>query len=101
MASLDDVNIEDLKAGYALVEDKLDDVTEEFYNELFTRYPDAKPLFIGVKINQQKTKLASSLRLVMGSLISRVRLSMLSKKWVSVIRGMEPQLIYMHRSQKL
>ena len=39
-----------------------------FYDELFKRYPTVQPLFKGVKIPQQKKKLASSLRLVMASL---------------------------------
>ena len=68
MASLEDVNVEDLKAGYKLVSSKLENVTEDFYKELFSRFPDVKPLFKDVEISQQKKKLASSLRLVMKSL---------------------------------
>ena len=68
MASLEDINIEDLNAGFALVSESLDDVTKEFYKELFQRYPSVKPLFEGVEIDQQRKKLASSLRLVMKSL---------------------------------
>jgi hypothetical protein len=35
MASLDDVNVDDLKAGFALVSKNLEKVTEYFYKELF------------------------------------------------------------------
>lgn len=68
MASLEDINIDDLKAGYGLVENRLEEVTGEFYKELFNRYPDVMPLFEDVKIDVQKTKLASSIRLVMRTL---------------------------------
>ncbi|MCH2205424.1 MAG: methyl-accepting chemotaxis protein [Lentisphaerales bacterium] len=64
MASLDDVDIKDLTAGYNLVEGKLEEVT----SELFNRYSDEKSLFKGVEVEQQKTKLESALRLVMATL---------------------------------
>jgi methyl-accepting chemotaxis protein len=68
MASLDDVNIDDLKAGYELISGDLESVTEDFYRELFSRYPAVKPLFKGIEVPQQKKKLAAALRLVMASL---------------------------------
>ena len=68
MASLDDINIDDLKAGFDLVKENLDEVTGEFYKELFNRFPGVKPLFENVEIPNQKKKLASSLRLVIASL---------------------------------
>lgn len=68
MASFDDINLDELKAGFALVSDNLDFVTEEFYRELFSRNPDVVPLFENIEISQQQQKLASSLRLVINTL---------------------------------
>ena len=68
MASLNDIDVNHLQAGYDLVKGNLDAVTGEFYKELFSRFPDVKPLFKSVKISDQKKKLAASLRLVMKTL---------------------------------
>ena len=68
MASLEDIDIQQLKAGYELVKGNLEGVTGEFYKELFSRFPAVKPLFENVEIPKQKKKLAASLRLVMETL---------------------------------
>jgi len=68
MASLEDINVKELQAGFDLVKNKLEDVTGEFYKELFSRFPQVKPLFKDVEIPKQKQKLAASLRLVMSTL---------------------------------
>ncbi|MCM8536504.1 MAG: methyl-accepting chemotaxis protein [Lentisphaeraceae bacterium] len=68
MASLEDINLVDLRSGFGLVSGKLDDLTTEFYRELFERCPEVVPLFENVEVNEQKKKLAASLNLVMNSL---------------------------------
>lgn len=68
MASLEEINVDDLKAGFDLVKDDIDSVTENFYKELFSRYPSVKPLFEHVQIPKQKKKLGASIKLVMETL---------------------------------
>ena len=68
MASLEDIDIDSLKAGFDLVKENLEEVTGEFYKELFSRFPSVKPLFEHVEVPKQKKKLAASLRLVMNTL---------------------------------
>lgn len=68
MASLDDVNVEDLIARYSPVEGELEEVTSEFYKELFNLFPNINALFKDVEVEQQKAKMASGLRLIMSTL---------------------------------
>ncbi|MCM8533738.1 MAG: methyl-accepting chemotaxis protein [Lentisphaeraceae bacterium] len=68
MASLEDIDLVSLNAGFGLVAGKLDSLTTEFYRELFDRYPQVVPLFKNIEVSDQKKKLAAALNLVMNSL---------------------------------
>ncbi|MGD8886233.1 MAG: globin family protein [Gammaproteobacteria bacterium] len=43
-------------------------IVQRFYEELFSRYPDVKPMFANVSIEDQQRKLLSALKLVINNL---------------------------------
>ncbi|MGD8641484.1 MAG: globin domain-containing protein, partial [Gammaproteobacteria bacterium] len=43
-------------------------IVQRFYKELFSRYPDVKPMFANVSIEDQQRKLLSALKLVINNL---------------------------------
>ncbi|NQZ58381.1 MAG: flavohemoprotein, partial [Lentisphaeraceae bacterium] len=68
MSTLEELDVKSLKSGYALIEDKLENVTSAFYLKLFADYPSVAPLFAHLPMEEQEKKLADSLRLVMNTL---------------------------------
>jgi len=62
------LNVEALEASFGLLEPVLGDVTARFYEELFSRYPEVKPMFKATTPKKQATKLAAALKLVAGNL---------------------------------
>jgi len=61
-------NIGLLEKSYATLAPKGERLVERFYNELFTRYPDVKPLFANVSQKAQQHKLLAALQLVVTNL---------------------------------
>jgi hemoglobin-like flavoprotein/anti-anti-sigma regulatory factor len=53
-----------LLKAYRLAMDVIDDVTVEFYNELFIQYPALEPMFENTDISTQASKLAQTLTLL-------------------------------------
>ncbi len=62
------LNVKLLEATFAVVKPKAMDLTALFYKTLFERYPSVKPLFEGVEIKDQQTKLVQALALVVANL---------------------------------
>lgn len=53
-----------LLKGYELSVSRLDEVMESFYTDLFEQYPDVKPLFGTVNVNEQGLKLKAAVTLL-------------------------------------
>ena len=62
------LNIELLERSFSLVKEHATDFTEIFYTNLFTDYPETKPLFSNAHMEEQGKKLFSSLVLTIDSL---------------------------------
>ncbi len=62
------LNIELLERSFSLVKEHATDFTEIFYTNLFTDYPETKPLFANAHMEEQGKKLFSSLVLTIDSL---------------------------------
>ena len=62
------VNVEVLEKSFQLIAPKGEEVVNRFYERLFQKYPDVKPLFRNVSMKQQKKKLLASLVLVIENL---------------------------------
>ena len=62
------LQVELLEDSFEKVKPKADDFVESFYTNLFTDYPDAKPLFANTDMKVQGKKLLSSLVLVIENL---------------------------------
>ena len=60
--------IELLEETFSKLVDKGERMVEKFYVELFSRYPDVKPMFDGVDQKEQEKKLLSALALVINNL---------------------------------
>lgn len=58
------LDVDTLEASYALLEPELQQVVFNFYDELFSRYPQVKPLFANTTRSTQTNKLVASLQLV-------------------------------------
>lgn len=61
-------NVGLLEKSYAMLASKGDHIVERFYDELFSRYPDVKPLFGNVSQKAQQNKLLAALQLVVTNL---------------------------------
>ena len=68
MSELDQKQIEILEETFAKLADSGDKLVENFYIQLFKRYPDVKPLFANVDQKEQEKKLLSGLALVINNL---------------------------------
>lgn len=55
------VNISLIRESFQALKPHVDEFTERFYLELFTRHPEAKPLFDGANMRKQRKALAASL----------------------------------------
>ena len=60
--------IELLETSFAQVKPRAEEFAEQFYGNLFTMYPDAKPLFASTHLKEQQKKLLSSLVFVVENL---------------------------------
>ena len=62
------LQIEMLERSFVQLEPHLDEFGNSFYQTLFSRYPEAKPLFASTDMSQQQQKLTASLVLVVDNL---------------------------------
>jgi methyl-accepting chemotaxis protein len=62
------LHVELLEESFAALASQGETLVKQFYEELFFRYPDVKPLFANSNIEEQEKKLLSSLVLVVNSL---------------------------------
>ena len=62
------LQVELLERSFDLVKPQADEFVDSFYNNLFTMYPEAKPLFAHSNMAEQKKKLLASLVLVVENL---------------------------------
>ena len=62
------LQIEVLERSFAQLEPRLDEFGASFYQTLFSRYPEAEPLFASTDMSQQQHKLTASLVLVVDNL---------------------------------
>lgn len=58
------LEIEILESSFKKIEPKINDFATSFYENLFTMYPEAKPLFTNTDMEAQKQKLIDSLKAV-------------------------------------
>ncbi len=58
------LEIEILESSFKKIEPKINDFATSFYDNLFTMYPEAKPLFANTKMEAQKQKLIDSLKAI-------------------------------------
>jgi len=57
-----------LEASFSAIAPQGEHLVKRFYEELFTRYPDVKPLFAHLNMHEQQTKLLGALKLVVNNL---------------------------------
>ncbi len=62
------LKVELLETSFEKIKPRADEFANSFYSNLFTLYPEAKPLFANTDMAAQKKKLLSSLMLVVGNL---------------------------------
>ena len=62
------LQVELLEQSFAAIKPEADNFVNSFYENLFTAYPEAKPLFTNTNMAEQKTKLLASLVLVVENL---------------------------------
>jgi hemoglobin-like flavoprotein len=62
------LNIELLERSFSLVKERSAEFTETFYSNLFSDYPEVKPLFANANMQEQGKKLFSSLVLTIDNL---------------------------------
>lgn len=62
------LNVDLLEKTFQALAPKGEQIVRKFYQELFSRYPNIKPLFSDVSIEDQEKKLLSALNLVVNSL---------------------------------
>ena len=73
------LKVEILEKSFEQVKPKADEFTKSFYNNLFTDYPEAKPLFTSTDMADQQKKLLGSLVLVVENLRKPDRLTVALK----------------------
>ena len=62
------LNVAALTKSFNLLEPRGEELVERFYDELFERYPQVKPLFAGTTPAEQQRKLLTALKLVINNL---------------------------------
>lgn len=65
-ATMDDVSV--LETSFQAVAPRGRELVARFYEELFRRHPDVKPMFANTSVAEQETKLLAALQLVVNSL---------------------------------
>ena len=55
------LKVELLRKSFAAISHKADRLSETFYDHLFTRHPEVRPLFEYVRMDEQRKKLIRSL----------------------------------------
>jgi len=63
-----ELNVELLEESFKVVAPQGEKLVARFYEELFERFPQVKPLFANTTTEKQQTKLLAALKLVIGSL---------------------------------
>lgn len=63
-----ELNVEILEESFNLVAPNGEKLVARFYEELFERFPQVKPLFTNTTTEKQQTKLLAALKLVVGNL---------------------------------
>ena len=58
------LNVPALEKSFAMLEPVLNEVAARFYEELFIRYPEVRPMFKNTTPKKQEVKLAAALKLV-------------------------------------
>jgi methyl-accepting chemotaxis protein len=61
-----DIDVKTLQESHRRLAPRADQLAQTFYDTLFARCPDVFPLFEGVRLDDQKRKLARALSLVVG-----------------------------------
>ena len=88
-----ELDISLIETSFEKLAPKADQVSKLFYKELFSRYPDVKPLFKNTRIKEQEKKLVSALSVVVSSLRKpdelNAVLSLLGEKHIQY--GAEPE----------
>lgn len=70
------INVELIKESFNVgLVPKAEELAEFFYNDLFTRYPEVKPLFEKTNMASQKKKLMASLKFLVDNLENSTALS--------------------------
>jgi hemoglobin-like flavoprotein len=62
------LNVSLLEDTFSALAPKGEQIVQRFYQELFKRYPDVKPMFANVSLEDQQRKLLSALKLVINNL---------------------------------
>jgi hemoglobin-like flavoprotein len=62
------LNVELLESSFAQIKDRQTEFTEYFYTNLLTDYPEVKPLFANIHMQEQQKKLFQSLVLTVDNL---------------------------------
>ncbi len=62
------LQVELLEESFAAISPQGDELTESFYRNLFSDFPEVKPLFAEVDMAEQKKKLLASLKLTIDNL---------------------------------
>ena len=62
------LNVELLETTFSALAPQGEHIVKRFYEELFSRYPDVKPMFANVSEQDQQKKLLSALKLVINNL---------------------------------
>lgn len=57
-----------LRENFKAISYKADELSAAFYDALFTRYPEVRPLFEGTRMDEQRRKLIRSLALILRNL---------------------------------
>ena len=63
-----DLDIELIETSFSILAPYADQLAKNFYQELFIRYPDIRPLFKNTRIKEQEKKLIFALKTVINSL---------------------------------
>jgi purine-binding chemotaxis protein CheW len=60
-------DVEAIEESFALLAPQADALADRFYDELFLRYPDVKPMFANTQMSEQKRKLIAAVQLVVNN----------------------------------
>ncbi len=75
------IDLDSFMKGYELMKNQVEDIVADFYEKLFSDYPEVKPLFDSSNIKEQEKKLAGAISLLVNNINDGDRL-------VSVLSGL-------------